>query len=235
MPFEIDDISIKILIWISENIIKVLFGVGIVFTVVKMVFVVRSMRLAVFFAMKLYNRKFKTHVFYRKANEIRNKIEFRDINIQTERIELARHILIVEYGMLYNYTTEIIGHYLTPRKVPWYQSVERYETDPQEMRAYMVKQLNIMRLLSVKGLRIHDIPEPVIKKYSKYRNIIYDTIDHAIYTLTTEYQFTPLILWGFLNFSYILFTQLKNVITYFVASLNGELKDSKYYPPFPEI
>ena len=232
---ELDAVTLRLIIWITENLLKVVFGVGILFTLIKIIFVVRSSKIMIYFIFKLYGSRFKTHIFYKQANKIKDAIDFGDIDIQPERIELARHILMVEYRMLYNYTIEMVNYFTTKKNVNWFNFTGKYVTDSIEAREYMLKHLRIMRKLSMEGLRIHEIPEPVIARYKQYRPIIYNFIESAITTLESEYQFTPLMLWGFLNFNYIYFTQLKIIISYFVRSLNGELKDSKYYPPFPEI
>jgi hypothetical protein len=138
--------------------------------------------------------------------------------------------------MLMDYVNTGLHVFLKEKEnIKWYDITNKYETDPEVFRAFMLKTLIIMKRLSLKGLEIHEIPIPIILKYKKFRSIIYDPIDQTINTLCNEYRFMPLILWGFLNFAYIYFTQLKNIISFFIDSLNGEFKEINYNPPYIDM
>lgn len=227
---ELDGYSIILIKYIAENIIKILLGSSIFIAIIKSLLIVRYNKFANYFILIIYKKRFSKHIFYRNSEKIKSKILFNEINVNHDRIDLARNILLVEYNMLFNYTSEMIEHFLKPKKnVSIFNIINRYESDPEVIRSYLVKNLNLMRLASIKGLEVYEIPDKVIKKYSIYRNIIYDSIDQIIYVLCSEYKFAPLIIWGFLNANYVLYTQMKTFITYFINSLNGEINDDKVY------
>jgi hypothetical protein len=219
-----NEISLKLLLWSVENMLKILFGFGFIWAFLKVLFLANTVKIVSWLTFYIYSSKYNKHRVFRKIEDMKNKTSLKDLPIISNRSALIKDILMIEYQILYTFLLKITNCISISSDPSFFK---HYETNPDNLRDYILKELYILRHHGLEILEVN-IPDKIIQKYYHIRNLIYEPLEIMVIILTSEYRFTPMILWGFLNGAYVLTISMNKSITSFVNSLNGDLEGFNY-------